>query len=65
MAAVAPHHAGGHGLLLAVLLAVAFGVAAWLQPAASSLCAACRGPKGSGVDFCVTCGAPRPAAERA
>lgn len=64
LVAVAPEHAHAHGLLLAVLLAAAFGVVAWLQPAPSSVCPACRGPRGTGFDFCVTCGAPRPAADR-
>ena len=56
MMALAPSHHDGHGLLLAVLLAAAFAVTAWLQPAPASVCGLCGGPRGRGFGFCVTCG---------
>lgn len=58
LSAVAPSHHDAHGLLMAVLLTVGFAVAAMLQPSPRSLCGTCRGPKGKGFGFCVTCGTP-------
>lgn len=58
LAVLAPSGHEAHGVLLAVLLAVGFGVVAWLHPAPRSLCGHCHGHRGTGFDFCVSCGAP-------